>query len=76
MWGMDVGDGWMGRAEGWGILCVCVCVQRSWRRAGEALVGVGVGEGRGANAGWVFELLSYDAYKGLPKKKKERQERK
>ncbi len=27
MWGMDVGDGWMGRAEGWGILCVCVCTE-------------------------------------------------
>jgi len=73
MWGMDVGDGWMGRAEGWGILCVCV-----YRGHGDGRerLWLGLGWGRGANAGWVFELLSYDAYKGLPKKKKERQERK
>lgn len=75
MWGMDVGDGWMGRAEGWGILCVCVCVYRGHGDGRERLW-LGLGWGRGANAGWVFELLSYDAYKGLPKKKKERQERK
>ncbi len=42
MWGMDVGDGWMGRAEGWGILCVCVCVCTEVMETG----------GRGFGWGW------------------------
>jgi len=80
MWGMDVGDGcggWMdGKGGGLGhFVCVCVCVYRGHGDGRERLW-LGLGWGRGANAGWVFELLSYDAYKGLPKKKKERQERK
>ncbi len=52
-------------------VCVCVCTEVMETGGRERLwLGWGRGRGWGANAGWVFELLSYDAYKGLPKKKK------
>ncbi len=79
--GMDLGDGcggWMWGMDGWegrraGAFCVCTEVMET---GGRERLWLGWGRGRGANAGWwVFELLSYDAYKGLPKNKK-RQERK
>ncbi len=69
MWGID---GWMEEARALGG-CVCTEVMET---GGRERLWLGWGRGRGANAGWVFELLSYDAYKGLPKKKKKRQERK
>jgi len=67
---MDVGDGWMEEARALGG-CVCTEVMET---GGRERLWLGWGRGRGANAGWVFELLSYDAYKGLPKKKKTRAE--